>query len=169
MSITGHCFPHEKNVEQPFDQSRSSKTLLIFGDRINGIVGSETLDVALKRGRELGYPTANLRLDPTCGLRHGIYAVRVGIGSDRYDGVASFGRRPMFDVGTVLLEVFLFNFSGDLYGQTIDVAFIDWIRHELKLDTIEDLIRRMDEDSRLARIAHARSGEAFPQLGELAV
>jgi riboflavin kinase/FMN adenylyltransferase len=122
-----------------------------------------------KRGRELGYPTANLRLDPSCGLRHGVYAVRVGIGSHRYDGVANFGRRPMFDVGTVLLEVFLFNFSGDLYGQTIDVAFIDWIRHELKLDSIEELIRRMDEDSRLARIALARSGDAFPTLGEVAV
>jgi riboflavin kinase/FMN adenylyltransferase len=120
-----------------------------------------------KRGRELGYPTANLRLDPSCGLRHGIYAVRVGAGNERYDGVASFGRRPMFDVGTVLLEVFLFNFSGELYGQTIDVAFIDWIRHELKFDTIEELIRRMDEDSRLARIALARSGDAFPALGEV--
>jgi riboflavin kinase/FMN adenylyltransferase len=120
-----------------------------------------------KRGRELGYPTANMRLDPTCGLRHGIYAVRVGVGKERYDGVASFGRRPMFDVGTVLLEVFLFEFSGDLYGQTIDVAFIDWIRHELKLDTIEELVRRMDEDSRRARIALARAGDAFPELGDL--
>src|SRR5262249_187620 len=58
-------------------------------------------------GRDLGYPTANLRLDPACGLKHGIYAVRVGLGERRYDGVASFGRRPMFDQGTVLLEVFL--------------------------------------------------------------
>jgi riboflavin kinase/FMN adenylyltransferase len=57
-----------------------------------------------KRGRELGFPTANLRLDPDCGLRHGIYAVRVGIGGARYDGVANFGRRPMFDTGAVLLE-----------------------------------------------------------------
>src|SRR5690606_31173499 len=69
-----------------------------------------------KRGRELGYPTANLRLDPTCGLKHGIYAVRAGINGRRHDGVASFGRRPMFDVGTVLLETFLFDFAGDLYG-----------------------------------------------------
>ena len=60
-----------------------------------------------KRGRELGYPTANLRLEPECGLKHGIYAVRVGVGGQRYGGVASFGRRPMFDSGTVLLEVFL--------------------------------------------------------------
>ena len=122
-----------------------------------------------KRGRNLGYPTANLRLDPACALKHGIYAVRVGVGvgGRRHDGVASFGRRPMFDVGTVLLEVFLFDFSGDLYGQTIDVAFIDWIRHELSFDTVADLVRRMDEDSRLARITLARAGEAFPPLGLL--
>jgi len=70
----------------------------------------------------------------------------------------------MFDVGTVLLEVFLFDFAGDLYGQSIDVAFIDWIRPELAFDTVEELIRRMDEDSRLAHSALAREPDAFPQL-----
>jgi riboflavin kinase/FMN adenylyltransferase len=117
-----------------------------------------------KRGRELGYPTANLRLDPSCGLRHGIYAVRVGIAGQRHDGVANFGRRPMFDVGTVLLEVFLFDFSGDIYGQTIDVAFLEWIRPEMKFDTVDDLVRRMDEDSRIARAALARNPDAFPPV-----
>ncbi len=121
-----------------------------------------------KRGRELGYPTANLRVDPSCGLAHGIYAVRVGVGGRRYDGVASFGRRPMFDLGTILLEVFLFDFSGDLYGEVIDVAFIDWIRPELELDSIPELIRRMDEDLRLARTALARKPRAFPELGSIA-
>ena len=75
-------------------------------------------------------PTANLRLDPACGLKHGIYAVRVGIGRQRYDGVASFGRRPTFDNGAPLLEIFLFDFAGDLYGAELDVAFIAWIRPE---------------------------------------
>jgi riboflavin kinase/FMN adenylyltransferase len=120
-----------------------------------------------KRGRELGYPTANMRLDPACGLRHGIYAVRVGVGNRRHDGVASFGRRPMFDVGTVLLEVFLFDFSGDLYGRAIDVAFIGWVRHELVLPSVEELVRRMDEDSRRARALLARMPDAFPPLGEI--
>jgi len=118
-----------------------------------------------KRGRELGFPTANLRLDPSCGLKHGIYAVRVGVGERRYDGVASFGRRPMFDQGTVLLEPFLFDFSGDLYGQEIDVAFLDWIRPELKFDRVEDLVRRMNEDAKLARAALAAVPDAFPRLG----
>ncbi len=88
-----------------------------------------------KRGRELGFPTANLRLDPACGLKHGVYAVRVGAleraGERRHDGVANFGRRPMFDSGVVLLEVFLFDFEGDIYGRSLDVAFIHWIRPEL--------------------------------------
>jgi riboflavin kinase / FMN adenylyltransferase len=121
-----------------------------------------------KRGRELGYPTANLRLDPACGLKHGIYAVRAGVGERRYDGVASFGRRPMFDQGTVLLEVFLFDFSADLYGEVIDVAFIDWIRPELKFDSVEELVRRISEDARLARAALAAAGDAFPKLGRVA-
>ena len=120
-----------------------------------------------KRGRELGYPTANLRLDPGCGLKHGIYAVRVGIGARRYDGVANFGRRPMFDQGTVLLEVFLFDFTGDLYGKVVDVAFVDWIRPELKFDSIEALIQQMDQDSRCARAMLAAAPDAFPRLGQL--
>jgi riboflavin kinase / FMN adenylyltransferase len=118
-----------------------------------------------RRGRELGYPTANLRLDPGCGLRHGIYAVRVGVDGRRYDGVASFGRRPMFDTGIVLLEVFLFDFSGDLYGRTLDVAFIGWIRPEMKFDSAEDLIRRMDQDASQARHLLSRAPDAFPPLG----
>jgi riboflavin kinase/FMN adenylyltransferase len=124
-----------------------------------------------KRGRELGYPTANLRLDPGCGLKHGIYAVRVGVGvgvgARRYDGVASFGRRPMFDQGTVLLEVFLFDFTGDLYGEVVDVAFVDWIRPELKFDSVEGLVHRMGEDSRLARAMLAAAPDAFPRLGRV--
>ena len=118
-----------------------------------------------KRGRELGYPTANLRLDPGCALKHGIYAVRVGLRGRRFDAVASFGRRPMFDQGIVLLEVFLFDFSEDIYGEVIDVAFIAWIRPELKFDSVEDLVRRINEDARLARAALAAAGDAFPKLG----
>jgi riboflavin kinase/FMN adenylyltransferase len=117
-----------------------------------------------KRGRELGFPTANLKLDAACGLRHGIYAVRVAAGERRYSGVASFGRRPMFDTGAVLLEVFLFDFAGDLYGQNIDVAFIDWIREERMFDSAGALIQQMQDDSRLAREALARAGDKFPPI-----
>jgi riboflavin kinase/FMN adenylyltransferase len=122
-----------------------------------------------KRGRDLGYPTANIRLDHNCGLKHGIYAVRVGRGRGkdqaRLDGVASFGRRPTFDNGAPLLEIFLFDFNGDLYGETLDIAFIGFIREELKFDDVEALIRRMDEDSAQARALLAAAPGAFPKLG----
>jgi riboflavin kinase/FMN adenylyltransferase len=126
-----------------------------------------------KRGRDLGYPTANIRLDKNCGLKHGIYAVRVGRGQGkdqgkdhvRLDGVASFGRRPTFDNGAPLLEVFLFDFKGDLYGTALDVAFIAFIREELKFDSIDALVRQMDDDSARARAALAAAPDAFPKLG----
>jgi riboflavin kinase / FMN adenylyltransferase len=118
-----------------------------------------------KRGRDLGYPTANIRLDRNCGLKHGIYAVRVGVGDKRVDGVASFGRRPTFDNGAPLLEVFLFDFKGDLYGRRLDVAFIAFLRDELKFDNIDALVRQMNDDSRLARERLAASPDAFPKLG----
>src|ERR1700690_323350 len=120
-----------------------------------------------KRGRDLGYPTANIRLDRNCGLRHGIYAVRVGRGAERFDGVASFGRRPTFDNGAPLLEVFLFDFKGDLYGATLDVAFIGFIREELKFDGVDALVARMNDDSARARATLAAAPGAFPKLGTI--
>jgi riboflavin kinase/FMN adenylyltransferase len=120
-----------------------------------------------RRGRLLGYPTANLRLDTACGLRHGIYAVRVGLGDRRLDGVASFGRRPTFDDGPPVLEVFLFDFAEDIYGRDLDVAFIAWIRDERKFDTVDELVRQMDGDSAQAKAALARAGDAFPPVEPL--
>jgi riboflavin kinase/FMN adenylyltransferase len=117
-----------------------------------------------KRGRELGFPTANLSLDAACGLRHGVYAVRVAYRGRHYDGVANFGRRPMFDSGVVLLEVFLFDFAGDLYGQRIDVAFIGWIREEKMFASVEELVQAVREDSRMAREALKRTGDVFPPI-----
>jgi riboflavin kinase/FMN adenylyltransferase len=120
-----------------------------------------------KRGRDLGYPTANMKLDRNCGLKHGIYAVRIGHDGKLHDGVASFGRRPTFDNGAPLLEVFLFDFRGDLYGTTLDVAFIAFIRDELKFEGIEPLVRQMGDDSTKARTALAAAPGAFPKLGEI--
>lgn len=117
-----------------------------------------------KRGRELGFPTANLRVDSARVLRHGIYAVRVSLDGRLYDGIASFGRRPMFDDNGVLLEVFLFDFSGDLYGRNIDVAFIGWIREERVFASLDALVEAMKNDTRLARVVLARKPDAFPPV-----
>ena len=113
-----------------------------------------------KRGRALGFPTANLRLDGSCRLRHGIYAVRALIDGRIHDAVASFGRRPTFDNGAPLLEVFVFDFDGDLYGNSLDVEFVAWIRPEEKFASVEALIARMQEDAAEARrkLAEAERG-----------
>jgi riboflavin kinase/FMN adenylyltransferase len=113
-----------------------------------------------KRGRTLGYPTANIRL-ADCGLAHGIYAVRARLtdGTMR-DGVASYGRRPTFDDGAPLLEVNLFAFSGDLYGQYLAVEFVGFIRGEARFDSAEALIARMDVDAEEARSLIAADGTA---------
>jgi riboflavin kinase/FMN adenylyltransferase len=73
----------------------------------------------------------------------------------------------MFDTGVVLLEAFLFDFTGDLYGRTLDVAFIAWIRPEFKFDGIDALVGRIEEDCRMAKMALARAGDAFPPLGKV--
>jgi riboflavin kinase/FMN adenylyltransferase len=104
-----------------------------------------------KLGRTLGYPTANLALDPSTRLRHGIYAVRVEIDGARREGVASFGSRPTFDDGPPLLEVFVFDFSGDLYGKRMAVEFVDFLREETRFDGIAPLVEQMRRDEAQAR------------------
>lgn len=109
-----------------------------------------------KRGRQLGFPTANMML-PDCGLAHGIYAVRVRLASgDFRDGVASYGRRPTFDDGAPLLETYLFNFSDDLYGQDIAVEFVGHIRGEERFASADALVERMHVDAAMARALLAR-------------
>lgn len=100
-----------------------------------------------KLGRTLGFPTVNLLPDPSCRLRHGVYAVRVVVGTNTWDGVASYGRRPTFDNGQALLEAFLFDFSGDVYGETIEILFIGWIRPETKFDSAAALVQQMKRDA----------------------
>jgi riboflavin kinase/FMN adenylyltransferase len=104
------------------------------------------------RGRDLGYPTANLELGDYQRPKYGIYAVRVTLddGSER-PGVASLGVRPTFDPPRELLEAHLFGFDGDLYGQKIEVALHAYIREERKFDGIEPLIAHMREDEAKAR------------------
>jgi riboflavin kinase/FMN adenylyltransferase len=104
-----------------------------------------------KRGRTLGYPTANMQLGADCRLRHGIYAVRARVGEAVHGGVASYGRRPTFDNGAPLLESFLFDFSGDLYGRVLDVEFVARIRGEERFASAEALVERMNLDAEEAR------------------
>jgi riboflavin kinase/FMN adenylyltransferase len=104
-----------------------------------------------KRGVGLGFPTANVPLPRGTGLGHGIYAVRVYLGADRYEGAAYLGTRPTYDDGMPVLEVFLFGFDGDLYGRAIEVEFIDFIRADRKFSSSEALIEQMQADCARAR------------------
>jgi riboflavin kinase/FMN adenylyltransferase len=104
-------------------------------------------------GRTLGFPTANMALPESCGLRHGIYAVRFRRADGTlHDGVASFGRRPTVDDnGAPLLETFLFDFSGDLYGETCQVSLFGYLRGEVKFDGLDPLVAQMKRDEQEAR------------------
>ncbi|UUP18516.1 bifunctional riboflavin kinase/FAD synthetase [Nitratireductor thuwali] len=106
-----------------------------------------------KLGRTLGFPTANMALPPEAALRHGIYAVRFRrAGGSLHDGVASFGRRPTVDEdGAPLLETFVFDFSGDLYGETCAVSFFGFLRGEVKFDGLDPLVAQMKRDEEEAR------------------
>lgn len=108
-----------------------------------------------KRGRDLGYPTANIRLAPECALCAGVYAVQVLIDGVLHDGVASHGCRPMFDNGAPLLEVHVFDFDGDLYDKSLAVTFVTRLRGEETFAGIDALIAQMDRDSAEARAAIA--------------
>ena len=113
-----------------------------------------------KRGRDLGYPTANMSVAGLHLPKFGVYAVDVQIltGPDagRYDGVASLGVRPMFGENHPNLETYLFDFDGDLYGQTLSVGLVAFLRGEESFDTLDALITQMDADSARARAILAR-------------
>lgn len=110
------------------------------------VVGGQEL------GRTLGYPTANMALADAGLLGHGIYAVRFRRPDGTlHDGVASYGRRPTFDNGAALFETFLFDFTGDLYGETATVSLFGFLRGEERFDGVEALVRQMDRDAEDAR------------------
>lgn len=105
-----------------------------------------------KRGRELGYPTANVALTDFQVPKFGIYAVRCVIDGERHDGVASLGIRPTFAGQTdVKLEVYLFDFSGDLYGRSLRVEFHCFLRPEAKFEGVEALKVQIAADVEAAK------------------
>lgn len=108
-----------------------------------------------KRGRDLGFPTANMALDRLHRPAFGIYAVLVdvltGPHKGSYKGVASLGVRPTFGVNTPNLESYIFDFSGSLYGEHLSVALVDYLRPELKFTDLDALIAQMGQDSDQAR------------------
>jgi riboflavin kinase/FMN adenylyltransferase len=107
-------------------------------------------------GRTLGYPTANVDLRRRQSAVMGIFAVRVhGLRGGPHDAVASVGSRPTFDGTKPILEVHIFDFDRDIYGEYIHVDFIAWLRAQVKFDVVEDLVAQMDVDADNAKSALA--------------
>ena len=164
------------------DAFRDENTEVVSSSRIRGLlaegavaeaagllgyrftVEAEVID-GQQLGRTLGYPTANMVLAEGVELKPGIYAVRFRrADGSLYEGVASFGHRPtVTDDGEALLETFVFDFSGDLYGEICSVSFFGHLRDELKFDGLDPLVAqiRRDEDEAKALLAGVRP------LGEL--
>lgn len=137
-------------------RTRDAERMLGHWHRIEGeVVHGE------KRGRDFGWPTANMRMDGLHLPRLGVYAVLVDVltGPDRLSckGVASLGVRPMFGRNTANLEVHLFDFSGDLYGQHLSVALVEFLRDEATFDSVEALIEQIGRDADGARAVLAGS------------
>ena len=129
---------------------RAAADMLGHWHRIEGmVIGGE------QRGRELGYPTANMSIEGLPPTKFGVYAVLVEVQDGphvgRYHGVASMGVRPMFGESQANLETFIFDLTGDLYGSTLSVALVDYLRPEEKFDGLDALITQMDADSQSAR------------------
>ena len=106
-----------------------------------------------KRGREIGFPTANILLNNLIKPDFGVYAVKIDYNNDTYDGIANFGVRPTFDKTKSLpiLEVHLFNFSDNLYGKEIIISFVDFIRKEKKFNGLESLKSQIQLDINIAK------------------
>ena len=129
---------------------RDAARMLGHWHRIEGaVIGGD------QRGRELGYPTANMSIEGLHPPRFGVYAVLVrvmtGPHAGDYRGVASLGVRPMFGENRPNLETFVFDFSGNLYGEHLSVALVDWLRPEMTFEGLPALIAQMDADSARAR------------------
>jgi riboflavin kinase/FMN adenylyltransferase len=147
------------------------RALLAEGDvaQAAGLLGYRyTVEANVSQGRQLGrtlgYPTANMALPADTDLAHGIYAVKFRRADGTlHDGVASFGRRPTVEEdGTALLETFLFDFSGDLYGETCRVSFFSFLRGEEKFEGLDPLVAQMRRDEEEARAVLAKAAPLSP-------
>ncbi|MCB2137109.1 MAG: riboflavin kinase, partial [Rhodobacteraceae bacterium] len=117
-----------------------------------------------KRGKDLGFPTANMGVEGLHLPKLGVYAVKADIltgpHAGSYDGAASLGVRPMFGDNRPNLETFLFDFTGDLYGEHLSVALVDYLRPEMTFDGLPALIAQMNADCDRARSILAGLGRA---------
>lgn len=167
LSSLGRSFGFDvtivEKIEGPDEIKASSTAIreaLISGDpqRAAEMLGHDWIadghvESGEKRGRTIGYPTANLRLGTLIHPRQGVYAVRARIAGsgDWLDGVANFGRTPTTGLRDPLLETFIFDFDRDIYGQYIEVALVHYLRPEAHFGSLDDMVEQMHLDTAKAR------------------
>jgi len=136
--VAGDCATATRLLTRPF----AIQSEIIHGDKL---------------GRTIGFPTANMALGAYLRPAYGIYAVRARLPNGRMlDGAANLGIRPTFDPPKELLETYLFDYQGSLYGQVLEISLIERLRGEEKFDSLEALVEQMDRDVERARgiLAH---------------
>lgn len=150
-------------VRKALQNGEARKAAAILGHwfTINGRISEGD-----KRGRTIGFPTANIELGESLEPKLGVYAVRVSIEEDGIlvNGVANIGRRPTFDKRDVLMEVHLFDFDGDLYEKHLRVELVAFLRSEQKFDGLDSLKAQIQKDCRVARIVLAEPENASARL-----
>ena len=104
-----------------------------------------------QRGRQIGFPTANIRPRTSVLLPNGVYAVRAGVDDGEYNAVANVGVNPTFGANQRTVETNLFDFSADLYGKRLRVSFIKYLRAERKFSSVDELVQQIGEDADRAR------------------
>jgi riboflavin kinase/FMN adenylyltransferase len=138
---------------------REAAEQLGFWWRVRGRVGK-----GAGRGKGLGFPTLNLPLAPGQDVRHGIYAMRVDQGGRRYHAAGYVGTRPTFGDSAPVLEAYLLDFAGDLYGEEVEVEFIAFLRNDMTFASPEALAAQMREDCDEARAILAKVDADDPML-----
>ena len=150
-------------VRKALQNGEARKAAAILGHwfTINGRVSEGD-----KRGRTIGFPTANVELGESLEPKLGVYAVRVRVeGSDEiFTGVANIGKRPTFDKRDVLMEVHLFAYDEEIYGRHLRIELVSFLRPEMKFDGIESLQKQIHSDSRVAKIVLAEPENAPDRL-----
>ncbi|GAA6211081.1 bifunctional riboflavin kinase/FAD synthetase [Hyphomicrobiales bacterium 4NK60-0047b] len=133
-------------VRDALEEGQVKRAASILGRnwQVEGVVTS-----GAGRGEGLGFPTANISLSKGCHLHHGIYAAFVHHKENVYEGAAYFGKRPSFDNSEPVLEVFLFDYDDNLYGEDIAIEFVDFVREDMKFSDMDALKAQMDADCKV--------------------
>jgi riboflavin kinase/FMN adenylyltransferase len=115
-------------------------------------------------GRTIGFPTANLipGIDEIPLLKKGVYAVRVKVKQNFFDGMANIGIRPTLEQHELTIEAHLFDFSEDIYGETITIFFYDFIREERKFSGLDELKAQLASDERAIRNILSNGMKPYP-------